>query len=75
MEHGSGNVSFFDITIYAYWKICMYVYLQNISAHVWDNCLGKNYEVLEARVGQDRIDHHDANRKAQNPLFAYLCLT
>ena len=75
MECGSGKPPFFDGTNYPYWKIRMSAHLQGIDWKVWEICENANYVVLEARITQDEIDQHNANKKAHSVIFLSLSLS
>ena len=74
MDKFSGKPPPFDGTNYPYWKIRMSAYLQGIGWRVWEICEDANYEVLNARVGQEQIDQHDANNRARSLLFQSLSI-
>ena len=53
----------------------MFAHLQGIDWRVWEICEDPNYKVLDAHVGHEQIDQHNANSKARSVLFLSLFLS
>ena len=56
-----GKIPVFADEDYAYWKVCMRVFLQSIGAEVWEITKNQAYEVLAVRTTPLQVSEHEAN--------------